>query len=654
MEARQVAAALLLVVAAGASPFAYDVSTDAGARVEPVAFGETQAVGAPESAVMRAQRSSLEIPKAEVFYSEYRYPVGYYGVDALVASLRSDTRRSLGEPMAVYVSDFSGAEPSLTGEGNLRVGDHRTTGWVPADEAHFVVGSAAAIPTRDDAVVPFSDRGDAEAFAERYGGEVRRWDDVRTAEAGSLGRSASAWRDEVADRHDRVNRTVAERRALLDRPESVVVGRDAPTLAAAVDRAPPNTTVVVPPGDHAVDSLTVEKPLTIRGAGANATRLVGDGNGSVLNATAPETAIADLSIAGVGPRRGGADLPDSVVRANGSDWNTHMRKVHGYGDAAVVFDTAARSLVADVRINTTANGVVSRDSPNVTVTDLTLYGTERWDDGFLGVAAIGDRVIVQDSEFYGGKVGVFALEVADLVVRDVRAEGMMLGVFNLYGRDLLIANNRIEDAGYGVYVEERSEGTAVVNNTLTRNVRGAIVAGTGNYVGGNLVARNDRGIVVQGHYTLYSRNVVAYNEIGLRTIGLLPTNRVTDNDVVDNDRAAEISAFNVLQTWRGNYWSSAPGVRTTDDGHLRREYRPTGPVDGRVHDRRYVRTLAGSPALELSRALERYVAGLQAAGIADPSPLAAPVRRGDVERVRSEYDDAGRTSDGDPWEYHPP
>lgn len=651
MDARQVVAAALVIALVGAGPFVYDVSPDDGERVEPVAFDRTESVGVPDSAVKQAQRSALEIPKAEVFYSEYRYPVGYYGVESLVASLQSDNRRSLGDPLAVYVSDFSGTNATLTPEGHLRIEEDRSVGWVPAADAYFVVGSDAGIPTRDEAAVPFSARSDAASFAERYGGEVRRWADVRTRDTGSLGRSRAAWQRTVADRHERVNRTVGERLALLDRPESVTVGGDAPTLAAAVERAPPNTTVVLPPGTYEAPSLTVEKPLTIRGAGRNATHVVGDGTGSVINVTASETAIANLSLAGVGDRRSGRNLTEDVVRANASDWTVHMRKVHGYGDAAVVFDTAARSLVADVQINTTSNGILSRDSPNVTVTDLTLYGTERWDDGFLGVAAIGDRVIVQDSEFYGGKVGVFALDVSDLVVRDVRAEGMMLGVFNLYGRDLLIADNEIEDVGFGVYVEERSEGTAVVNNTLTRSDRGAIVAGTGNYLGDNVVAGNDRGIVVQGHYTLYTHNVVAANRIGFRTIGLLPTNRLTGNDVVDNAEPATVSEFNVLQTWRGNYWSSAPGVRTTDEGHLRREYRPAGPVDGRVHRQPYVGTLAASPALQASRALERRVAGLQSAGIADPAPLAQPVRPETVERVRAEFDEAGRQPDDDPWTY---
>jgi len=44
----------------------------------------------------------------------------------------------------------------------------------------------------------------------------------------------------------------AERRA--DRPVSVVVGEDAPTIEAVGPRRPANTTVVVPPGTYEEDS----------------------------------------------------------------------------------------------------------------------------------------------------------------------------------------------------------------------------------------------------------------------------------------------------------------------------------------------------------------------------------------------------------------
>lgn len=271
----------------------------------------------------------------------------------------------------------------------------------------------------------------------------------------------------------------------------------------------------------------------------------------------------------------------------------------------------------------------------------------------LGVVAERCVSVIQDSRFLGGKVGVYALDVTDVVVRNSVMEGMMLGSFNLYARELLIANNTIEDTSFRVYVETRSFGTAAVGNSLRNSGNGLVVAGTANYVADNVLAKNARGIVVEGHYTLYTHNVVGFNDVGLDVIGLLPTNRVTANDVVSNRWPAQASAHNILHVWRGNYWLSEPGMRQTPAGHLQRAFYPTGPVDSVVDRVRYAPVLARSPALQFLRQLRRLVPGLQASGVVDPAPLARPVQPEAVDRLKSTYEMAGRDSDDDSWDFVP-
>ncbi|MFB6090706.1 MAG: NosD domain-containing protein [Halobellus sp.] len=636
----------LLVLAS--APFAVGVSPGDGRAA--VDFDDTIAVGVSEGVVREAQRSSLVIPKAQVFYSQYRYPVGYYGVTSLVTDLRTGGDRGLGVPLQVYVTDFSGEPVRVDEDGTLRLAEARKAGWVRATEAFFVVDGRARIPTRESVVVPFSARADAAAFADRTGGRVVDWDAVRSRRTDPIGHTAAEWRRTVERRRTETDAAVADRRALLDRPVSVVVGADAPTLAAAVRRAPPNTTVRVPRGTYDVGNVTVRKPLTIRGAGPNRTRLDGGGAGSVLKATADRVAVADLSISGVGPVRSGANATPETIAVEAASWNYDMRRVHGYGDAAVVLAEAEDALVSRVRINTTSNGVIARDSPGLVVSNLTLYGTKRWEDGFLGVAVIGAPAVVQDSRFYGGKVGVFALDVADLAVRRSRMEGMMLGVFNLYGRELLIRDNDVEDVGYGIYVEMRSRGTAVVGNDVTGADNGIIVAGTDNYVARNVLAGNGHALLVEGHYSLYRRNVVVANDVGLRSLTLLPTNTVTGNDVVGNAEPATAASFDVVHTWRGNYWSRAPGLRRAANGRLVRPYRPTSPVDGAVGRVPYAGTVARSPTVTLLRQLGGVVPGLRGGGIVDPAPRATPVRETAIERARRA---ANRTESDDAWEFLP-
>jgi nitrous oxidase accessory protein NosD/nitrous oxide reductase accessory protein NosL len=650
MQTRFAVLGIIVILVIGSVPFAVGVSPNRSAGA--VDFGDTISVGISEGVVREAQRSSLVLPKAQVFYSQYRYPVGYYGVTSLVTDLQTGSERGLGRPLQIYVTDFSDEPIRLDADGTLRMSEVRKAGWVRASEAFFVVESRARVPTRKSVVVPFSNRTDAIAFASQHGGRVARWDEVRTRETEPIGHTTAEWERITAEREVRTDSIVTARRTLLDRPASVVVGEDAPTIAAAVRSAPANTSIRVPPGTYNVSNVSISKPVTIRGAGQNRTHLVGNGTGTVMTVTSPRAAVTNLSLSGVGPARSGNNVTAGAVAVNKTSWNYNMRKVHGYGDAGIVFDTAGRSLVSQVRINTTSNGIIARDSPNVTISNLTAYGTKRWNEGFLGVASIGSPVVVQDSAFYGGKVGVFALDVDDLVVRDSRMEGMMLGVFNLYGRNHLISDNRIEDTGYGIYVEMRSTETAVVDNSVRGSKNGIIVAGTANYVAENVVTQSRAGLLVEGHYSLYQRNVLAYNRVGLRSLTLLPTNTVTDNDVVRNRKAVTTSAYDIIHVWRGNHWSSAPGVRRTGSGNLVRSFRPTGPVDSAVSHISYAKTVAHSPTVTVLRQLRQFVPGLRKGGVVDPAPEPGPIRDDVVQRVQQTSNRTGRVGDDDSWDYH--
>ena len=627
------------------------VNPTGGGQSSVVAFEDTKRTGLSEAVDRRVENSSLVVPKAEVYYSQYRYVVGYQGVTSLVAGLQSHERGEFGRPLAVYVSDFSGTNVRVGDDGYLRLSGSEESDWVPARDAYFVVNSSARVPTQNATIVPFSNRSDAAAFVRRHGGEVRRWSATRRRSVGRAVRSASAWESEVERRQRRTDRAVTKARSSLDRPVSTVVGRDAPTIAAALDRAPPNSTIVVPPGTYRVDRLRVRKPVTIRGAGPNATHVVGDGNGSVVSVSAPRTAVTALSVSGVGKNRSGADRPVGNISVKRSSWKYQYWKTHGYGDAALVFDSAPRSLVSNIRINTTSNGVIGRNSAGLTVSNVTVYGTKRWENGFLDVASLGAPIVVQDSRLYGGKVGVYTYDASRSVVQNTSMEGMMVGVFDLYASQLLVADNAIEDAWNAVYLETRSYGSAVVENRLHNSKNGVLVEGRSNYLAENVALHNRHGLVVQGQYSLYRHNALLGNHVGARGFSLFPTNRVTANDVVGNRRYATTSAFDMLHRWPENYWSDAPGFDEDDDGRLDRAFRPTGPVDGDANRVRDVATLARSPAVETIRRLQQLMPGLRSAGIVDPRPRATPVRPAVVRRFERAGNGTGRHTDPDPWDF---
>jgi len=633
-----VALAALFVVSASA----FVVPPPSGSDLRPVPFDDTVRLGLTGVDVRQAAEAGTEIPRVEVFFETYRYAVGYYTVEEAASALADPvTTRQFGRPLGVFVSDFAGTDPRVAEGGGIVVSQGAYVGWTAASDAVFVVGSAARTPA-GPAVVPFGERADARAFARAYGGEVVDWPTARARLAARDGadRGSARARDAVAARHRWADATVADARALLDRPTSVVVGRDAPTLVAAVAAAPPNTTIRLPPGEYRVENLTVSKPLTIRGAGtggsaaadeggadsdAPATVLRGDGTGTVLQLRSAGIAVADLRVAGVGPN---GTAPEAARNATG--WDAPVRAAYGYGDAGLTFARSNGSLVRNVAVDTPANGVLVRDSADVVVERLRVTGSEEWTEGFMGVLAMRSRLVVQDSAVVGGRDGVYTHRAHGLVVRNNSMRGLRFGVHEMYTSDALVANNTVRDASTaGLIVMTRPAGNALVGNDVRDSRIGISATGSAAYVAGNVLAGNEYGLYVNGKRSLYARNAIAGNAVGVRAQTILPTNRVVGNDVVDNGEQVAVGG-GPLRVWtvdgRGNYWGPLPILDRDGDGILDRAYAPTGPVDGALHRSPAAATLAASPAAELLRALQASVPGLRRAGVVDTAPLASPVR----------------------------
>ncbi len=618
-----VLAALVTLLGVASLSFAVDVSGDT--QPEPVRFAETVEVGMTGAETVRAENRGLAIPRAEVFYSQYRYVVGYYGVSTLVDDLgRPGHEKQFGRPMTVWVSDFSPEQVTLTDSSMLNVTTGTVDTWVLAGEAHFVVESRARTPS-GPAVVPFSDRADAVAFADRYGGEVRRWEGVRELSFGGIERDRQAFRDAIEERSAWANGTVDGARRLLDRPVSVVVGEDAPTVEAAVAEAPANTTVYVPPGTYRAN-VTIDRPITLRGAG-NATHLRGPGNGTVVTALAPGVAVAELSITGVGNTTSTESVP-----GNRSGWDYSVEMGYGFGDAGVTLAGAPGSYVRNVRVETPANGVLVRWSNHSVVENATVYGSEFWADGFMGVMTMESRVVVQDSTFVGGRDGVYTHVADGSVIRDNRMEALRFGVHEMYTSDALVANNTVRRSNVGVFVMTRPEGNLVVGNDVRACRSGINVAGSASYAADNVLVDNTYGLQFVSWRSLYEHNVVAHNDVGVDSGTLIPTNRVTKNDVAGNDRPA-LATLGPLRVWAGNYWAGAPGRDADGDGALDRPYHPTGPVDGRVHRTAGAPTLARSPAVGVQRLLSDALPGLRPTGVIDVAPRTRPVSPGRLAAV---------------------
>jgi len=191
VEAVPVISAIVLLVAVSGGLFVVDFGSSAP---DPVDFDETVAVGLTLEDELRLEDDDrpdarIELPRAQVFYSQYPYVVGYYGVDSFVANQRESTHeRRFGFPNAVYVTEYTDTEVELNDEG-IPVTSFAPA-WVAAEEAVYVVDSDAGTPS-GDAVMPFESRDSAAAFAEAHGGEVVDWAACSSDRSRSTTRRAS-------------------------------------------------------------------------------------------------------------------------------------------------------------------------------------------------------------------------------------------------------------------------------------------------------------------------------------------------------------------------------------------------------------------------------------------------------------------------------
>lgn len=653
----QVIAILLVVLLLVASlSFVVDPTDE---RPNPVPFEGTNQGGLAFGAVHEARQTNAVLPRAEAFYAQYPYVAGYNGIPFLLNDLHDAAQaREFGRLVTVYVSDFTDAGVRLDKDSILVATEEEAIDWLPAQDAYFVVDSRARTPgnTNTSAIVPFSDRDAARAFARQYGGSVVRWETLRTRQFSGLDRTRREWRKAVDRRQRWARRTVGRAMERQNRPVSVVVGKDAQTLAAAVARAPPNTTVRLPAGSYETRQLRIAKPITIRGAGPNQTTVRGDRQGSVITVTANRVGIAGLTITGVGDQRA---VGEPLVGPDHPYYD--IRSTYGRGAAGVTFTRSRGSLVANVTIRTPKHGLLLRESPNTVVRGTTIYGPPEAANDSLLISVMASRVVVQNTALYGGFDSFIIHNSTGTVVRNVHAEGAITGFHALYTRRALVANSTFRDMFKPVMTATEGSGNAAVGNDVRNTALGIDFAGSRSYVARNTVVHNRKGIAIEGRATLYTNNVLGYNHVGIDVTNPFPTNRITGNDFVGNDRHVQAADENVLYVWteddRGNYWGGLAGFDRDGDGVLDRPIYPTSTAGTLSYHAAGGTTLVRSPAVKLLRTLQTVVPGLRSGGVIDTAPLATPQSPRRVAQLRRTYSARGTfrpAHDADPYDYHAP
>jgi nitrous oxide reductase accessory protein NosL len=133
-------------------------------------------------------------PSAEIFYADER-PSGHDNparFDSTWEAFQYDfERRDRGwNTAAFYVTDYSAVDYSVSEEGGDSViSTHpEAEAFADAESVTFVVGSAVKGAMGRD-LIAFAERGDAESFADEYGGSLAAFDEVTPETIAQLGRA---------------------------------------------------------------------------------------------------------------------------------------------------------------------------------------------------------------------------------------------------------------------------------------------------------------------------------------------------------------------------------------------------------------------------------------------------------------------------------
>jgi nitrous oxidase accessory protein NosD len=210
-----------------------------------------------------------------------------------------------------------------------------------------------------------------------------------------------------------------------------------------------------------------------------------------------------------------------------------------------------------------------------------------------------------------------------------------MGIHLMFTSGALVSGNTVSvEETTGIHVMTGPRRNAVVGNEVTGTETGISVGGSDSYVADNVLTGNDLGLRIETSASTYERNVVAENEEGVETWALLPTNRVTHNDFVANERHVA-AVTGRLRVWthdgEGNYWEGAIG--TTDGTVIHRTYTPTDPVDSRIHRVDGAATLARAPALDALAGFQGNIIGMRSNAVIDTAPLCAPTNDRWFERT---------------------
>ncbi len=326
------------------------------------------------------------------------------------------------------------------------------------------------------------------------------------------------------------------------------------TLQRIIDGAPPGAAIELPAGRF-LGPITIDKPLILKGVGS-ATRIDGNGSGSVVTIRSSDVTLEDLSITGSGRQR---YRLDSGVKIRNAERVTVRRCSLSRTLFGITMTNVHHSVLEENNITSYHEEVVDNRGDGIN-----LWGSRH--NRIVGNRLVRSRdlsisrsshTVVMDNRVEESRYGLL-IQMSE----DVNASGNTIlsnyaGIVCKGGRDILVVDNRIVKTrlatGIGVLLMH-GKNIRIERNTIMRHAQAFYIDSK----------QKERGMQ---RYII--KNEIAFNNEAFHFHALIRNNTIRQNNIFANlnDVVKDIRGLPTTDNDIGyNYWGDYRGFDRDGDG----------------------------------------------------------------------------------------
>lgn len=396
---------------------------------------------------------------------------------------------------------------------------------------------------------------------------------------------------------------------------SLCRGAPASDIQALIDNASAGDVVEPAPGVY-IGSLRITKPLTIDGRGT--VTIDANGEGSVIEITAPDVIIRGLSITGSGKSVSNESAGIKALNGPVIIENNHITDVY-FG---IDLKQSPGSIIRN-------NTIVGKDL------DLGRRGDGIrlwWSHGcvveYNSVRRSRDMVFwysedlqIQHNSVIDSRYGLHFMYSHNTTIRENRLSGNSVGIYLMYSNTIHLVENQIDNnrgsSGYGIGLKDCDD-IEVASNLLAANRVGI-------YIDNSPSSIDSTGRI--------ESNKIAFNEVGLLMTPNTHDNTLFDNGFIENEEQVSVHGGGQLflnkfsSAERGNFWSDYNGFDRDHDGIGEFAYEPKSLFRTMLAREPNLRLFVHSPAQQAIELTARAFPELNPDPmLRDPMPLVTPPR----------------------------